>query len=248
MEHTAFQNEKAKISSRIKALLSKTVESGATEEEAFSAMTKAHELLEKYQMTLDGVELASDGFQKAAMPHKTNKYDIIGRNLCLYISRYTETRTWINTRDNEKPEVVFFGLRSDVEFAQWIYINLCNFIQRESLNHLATRRSAGDNVGNGLLCQISFITGATHRINQRLSEEIEARKPKQASNGTSLMVVKNQLVEAELGKLGLNLRKGKATTRRLDGNVEAGKAAGDRANWKRPVGGSAGGQLRIGGF
>jgi hypothetical protein len=123
--------------------------------------------------------------------------------------------------------------------------HLAAFVLTELANHLMGDIAIGmprRKVING------FVDGITGRISERLRE---LSKPPAAASSTdtnsrALVVIKQTLIKAKLAELGIKLRTGSSSSRQHDeGSFAAGRSAGDRASFGRPVSGRAA-SLRIG--
>ena len=94
-----------------------------------------------------------------------------------------------------------------------------------------------------------FVDGITWRISERLRELCKpaaAAKAQMSENSRALVVIKQTLIKAKMDELGIKLRSGSGSYRQHDeGSFAAGRSAGDRASFGRPVSGRAA-TLRIG--
>jgi hypothetical protein len=230
-------NIKRAITGRIRSLLAKTVDNGCTEAEALAAAVKAKELMDTYQIDLSEEELEADGFVRGwAEQPQARKFNVQWE-LCNAVADYCEVKTWgQNLGWGQKRRVVFFGLRSDVELANWLVKALESFVWQKA-----------DEFGGDYYEKRSFAMGCVERIESRLREEASRRRaPVMASTGKSLVVVKQQLVDREYAKLGLKLR-GCCSSYTSGGSAEArqaGYAAGAKATFGRPFSsGRAGGRI-----
>ena len=89
-----------------------------------------------------------------------------------------------------------------------------------------------------------FVDGITVGISERLREL--CKPPAAAStNGQALVVIKQTLIKAKLEELGIKLHTCSSSRQHDEGSFAAGRSAGDRANFGRPVSGRAA-TLRIG--
>jgi hypothetical protein len=218
---------------KIRALMSKTVENGCTEAEAMAALAKARAMIDAHEVTDAELQLTRD--ESAVLrreppgskdPHRIKYY------LALAVSKFTETQCW---RDGEH-RLVFCGLPSDARFATWLLDSLAMFVRSELANHLMSDISAGGD--RRTVCN-SFAAGCCNRISARLNELCTQSQTAATGNGRALVLVKSQIVKAKMAELGLNLRKGRSSSGRIDGDAyAAGKAAGERASFGRPVSGS----------
>lgn len=153
------------------------------------------------------------------------------------IASFTETKCWgaASVRGEKHRRTVFFGLRSDVEFANWLLKALESFIWAKADDY-AIR--TGD---NDYYAKRTFAMSAALRIKERLDAETAARASRGVGDGRSLIVVKNALVQREFNKLGLKLHtqsKGFANGGSRHDAAAAGRAAGDQAGFGRPLNGN----------
>jgi hypothetical protein len=92
-----------------------------------------------------------------------------------------------------------------------------------------------------------FVDGITRRISERLRELCKPPAPAAVSeNSRALVVIKQTLIKAKMDELGIRLRTCSYSRQHDEGSFAAGRSAGDRASFGRPVSGRAA-ALRIGG-
>ena len=218
------------IAARVRALLAKTTDSGCTESEAMSAMAKARELMDKYQLDMTDTELEAEGTDQGNTASDSKVQFDIQRTIANRVASYCDCRVW---QAGAKGTLTFFGLQSDTGFATYLCQSLAGFVQRSSVEW-ALQGEGGD--------QRAFVAGATSRINERLRELTQARQSKAAtaaltSDRRSLIVVKQDIVGREFAKLGLRL--GRTSISGYSGSDAsaraAGRQAGDRASFGRPI-------------
>lgn len=214
-----------KIIDRIKALLSKTVQNGCTEDEAFLAARKAQEIMDQYDIDNSALAEKSEFVQFLREGVKT---DIMKRRLIVAVTDYCGC--YVVLRHTGAAEVT--GRDVDIVMAQWLYDTLNSYLSRELKNHMSghhkdpgaekTRRKNG------------FIVGACRRITERLEEMAHVRSEK----GNALVVARSK--ESENAYLALNegikLRHGRSSSVSVSGSsMAAGRDAGDRASFSRPI-------------
>jgi hypothetical protein len=232
-------DSREKMLDKIRALLSKTTEHGCTEEEALAALAKARALMDTYEITEADLQLTKEEgvVLRRAMtdidPHR------IKWSMSLAVAKFCDCKVW---RDRDG-KLVFLGLASDAQFATWLLDHLAAFVLAELADHLMGDIALGvqrRKVING------FVDGITWRISERLRELCKPPATVSA-NSRALVVIKQTLIKAKLDELGIKLRSGSASSRQHDaGSFAAGRSAGDRASFGRPVCGRAA-TLRIGG-
>lgn len=233
-----------KLIAKIRALMAKTVENGCTEAEAMNALNMAQTMMDAYDVTAEDLQEAKD---ESAI-HDTMK-DMrdphnIRSMLVVKISEFTNTQTYRSQYKPQKYRYSFIGLRSDVDFAVWLTEHLTIFVQKELKKYLWDNGYQSLDASSKRHIISGFVIGCTGRINDRLGELIDRGDRNRTDNGNALMVIKDALIKAKMDEMGLRLRAGRSRRRYYSGSsYGAGWAAGDRANFGRPVGST----LRIGG-
>jgi len=131
------------------------------------------------------------------------------------------------------------GMPSDVQFAMWLLDNLADFVFAALYEHLigccappSERR----------IVMRSFVEGCCDRVTDRLIELVKRSTEARTSNGRELVVVKDTAIKAYMKEHDIRLR---TCCMGSSSNVDsaaraAGRAAGDRASFGRPVSGAAG--------
>jgi hypothetical protein len=195
------------------------------------AAAKAKELIDRYQIDMSEADIAEEGYVKGTAESDMGRKFNVQNWLCAAIAAFSETKHWGTHSFGRKRRIVFFGLKSDVEFANWLLVGLEAFVWQKA-----------DEFGGDYYEKRNFAMGCCNRINERLREETAKRKAANVTmsqTGKSLMVVKGQLVESEFKKLGLRLRNSGGSSYRSGGSASsraAGYAAGNGASFGRPVG------------
>ena len=230
--------QQKKMAAKIKALLAKTTDAGATEAEAFEAMAKARELMDKYGLTKAQIELDAETIAAQKTKRDNFKTYVIKDHLALEVGRYCDCKVWLSRKEDT---MTFFGTEQDRQFAIWLVESLDLFVRNQTVRFMTERYNrAGAGPWD---VQKGFMVGCISRINERLhrlsNEREQAARPN--GRGNSLVIVKMALVNKAFGQIGLKLRKGSANGgMKGDGNAfNAGRAAGDRATFNRPVNGGA---------
>lgn len=219
--------EKKSIAAKIRALQSKTLSAGASEAEALAAAGKARELLDKYQMELDDVELLSEGFPKVDLPG-----DYVGDLLVTPVARFCDCRGWTNR--GKAGGLSILGAASDVEFATWLLGALRGMVNREAmLWSLDQPEALKSDV-------VAFKYSAAARIVERLREAKIEPEEQNIRAENALTIRKGGMVNNRLAELGINLRPANASRPGYRGEaMAAGTATGNAAQFNRPIGTSA---------
>lgn len=229
-----MNDNRQKLLNKIRALLSKTIENGCTESEAMAALNMAQAMMDAYEVTEDDLKLEGEKATVAQSdmrdPHN------VRRGLATAVARFTDCKVWTS---NGKKTINFCGLQSDVDFAVWLVDTLSNFVIKELSTYLIMSWQVTKE--NKRLHINGFVIGCCNRINARLTELHEASKAHASKNANALVVVKTELINVKMADLGLSLRtpRNRRSSMTKD-SYAAGKAAGDRASFGRPVNGTAG--------
>lgn len=247
--------DKTAIMARVKALLAKTQAAGCSEEEADAAVTKARELIAKYQIDMTEKELVAEGFAEIVMHWKSRaRYDI-EVSLCVRVAEYTGTHVCrIPGLTKTRQGLQYFGLESDVQFAEWLLIALADFVERNGREYRSKRAeqlSAAYDSPVATVTRVcksqladaekSFAMGCYGRINKRLKEATTQTVQVKAATGTALVLLdKHALVRAEMQRRGRHIAKyrngGGNRIIRSASAYQEGQAVGDRANFSKPIG------------
>jgi hypothetical protein len=218
---------------KIRSLLAKTMESGCTESEAMAAVGRARAMMDAYAVS--EAELSLTREEKAILrrePPGTKDPHRIKWQLLSAVARFCDCEAWRKTHERT---LVFCGLPSDAQFATWLLDTLTAFVQAELTNYLMDSDPSKQDRREAIR---SFVAGCTDRINQRLDELCEQSESVATSNAKALVVIKGQAVKAKMEELDIHLRFYSGSCGAGDdSSYRAGRAAGDRASFGRPVSG-----------
>jgi hypothetical protein len=231
------------IIEKIKALLAKTTENGATEAEMLSALDKASAMMDAYDITDAELQIAKDEAvtQHCDPPDLKDPHQIKWR-LTYAVAQFCGVQIF---RSRHETGLRCIGAPSDTQLAMWLLDTLADFVFAELYAHLVGCLAPK---GERRVIMRSFTQACCSRITDRLLELVERSKTARTSNGRELVLVKDAAIKAFMKEHDIHLR---TTCCGSSSNVDsaaqaAGRAAGDRASFGRPVSGAAG-VLRIGG-
>jgi hypothetical protein len=217
---------------KIRALMAKTVENGCTEEEALAALAKARALMDVYEVSDDELALTKEetAILRREPPNSKDPHRI-KVSLVEAVATFCGCSAW---RDVDR-NLVFCGLRADVQFATWLLDTLTAFVETELVEHLMTTLAEGRHrreVING------FVMGCTRRISDRLDELRQQSESAAVGNAKALVVAKGAAITAKLNELGIRLRSSSRSCGAWDdSSYRDGITAGGRASFGRPVSG-----------
>jgi len=245
-----------KVKARIRALILKTENNGCTENEAMVAMSKAGELLDQYNLSLDEITLHEEQCRRITIYTGRSASDSM-KHVISPIAEYIDGIGW-NSRvyDNNRYEVRynFFGTEQDVEIAEYLYHLIENTmrIETNSFKTTETYKNAVYVSGGRRRATTSFQRGFVRRIRERLDEMKKQQHRKleiyRQTTGTDLVAMKAVMVKDEYKKGGnpvLVTSSGPKVYNHVDA-YEHGKIAGDRINLNKGVGDSSVGPRLIG--
>ena len=224
------------IKAKIAALLGKNAANGATEAEAMAAMRIAQKLMDEHGVTEADImanNSAAKDFLRETMRDGRKNLHEVDLYCVATIAEFCDVKVWQSKEysGNIKTgvNVNYFGYTSDVETAKFIREVIFRAMEWE----WAKYSNSLTNVGHKRTIRKSFLVGMANRINSRLRElKAETR----ASGGTSLIILKNQMVTEEYQRqVNIHLKKGSGTkiTIKDSGAYAAGQNAGNRVSLSR---------------
>jgi len=230
------------IIDKIKALLAKTTANGATEAEMLSALDKASAMMDAYDITDEDLQISKE---EAAMlhadpPNERDPHSIKWR-LSYAVGQFCNVQIY---RSRHETGLRFIGMSSDVQFAAWLIDSLADFVFAELYAHLIGCLAPPS---ERRIVIRSFVAACCDHITDRLLALVKRSKEVRTSNGRELVVIKDAAIKAFMKEHDIHLRTCSGSSpSTVDSQAQAaGRAAGDRATFGRPVSGTAG-ALRIG--
>jgi hypothetical protein len=229
------------IIDKIKALLAKTVKNGCTEAEMLSALDKASAMIDAYAIADAELAVAKDeaAILHADPPDLNDPHSIKWR-LCYGVSDFCGVKIY---RTSHQTGLKCIGMPADVQFAMWLLDSLADFVFAELYAHLIGCLAPKS---ERRIIIRSFTAACCERIVERLLALVERSKTARTSSGKELVVIKDAAIKAFMTDNGIRLH---ACSSYSPSSVDAaahaaGRAAGDRAHFGRPVSGAAG-MLRL---
>jgi hypothetical protein len=215
-----------RLKTRIQGLRSKTTDNGCTEAEALLAAAKVAELLDRYDLSLTDVEIRDALCERRE--YETYRKKRIPLDGCIgAIAEFCDCRVWREKNQAGDARYVFFGLRADIEVAHYLTELIDNAVRfelgRYKISTVYRRfRHQDRHVANA-----SFTLGMVASIADKLEAMKRQRDAVNHATGRDLVVLKAAVVDAELEKLGLQLRTVRRATRMVSPTAyDAGGAAG----------------------
>ena len=226
MNHNPSLAALDKLRLRIQALRAKTIDNGCTEDEALSAAAKVAELLDRYDLSMTDIDIREAPCERRE--YETYRKKRIPLDDCIgAIAIFCDCRVWREKNQAGESRYVFFGLRADIEVAHYL-AELIDAAVRSELGRYKTTSGYGRFRHNQRhLANASFSLGMVASIADKLITMKAGRDAVNHGTGRGLVVLKAAVVDAEFGKLGLNLRAARSTGRTVSMTAyEAGGVAG----------------------
>jgi hypothetical protein len=215
-----------KLKLRIQALRAKTIDNGCTEDEALSAAAKVAELLDRYDLSLSDVDIRKAPCERRT--YETFRKKRIPLDDCIgAVANFCDCRVWREKNQIGENRYVFFGLRSDIEVAHYLTELIDTAVRSELGRYKTTSEYRGFRHNVRHLANSSFALGMVASIADKLTAMKAERDQVNQSTGRALVLLKTSVVDAEFGKLSLNLRSSRRTSRTVSMTAyEAGGVAG----------------------
>jgi Protein of unknown function (DUF2786) len=216
------------IIEKIKALLAKTTERGATEHEMLAALDKAAAMRDAYEISDEELQLTKE--EKAILhadpPDLTDPHRIKWR-LAAGVSEFCGVQIY---RTRHEAGLKCIGMPSDVQFAMWLLDTLADFVFGELYAHLIG--SLAPRSERRVIIR-SFVEACCDRITDRLLALVEQSKAARTSNGHELVVVKGAAIKAFMEANDIHLRT--CSARAASTINSAATAAGQSAGIGHPL-------------
>lgn len=236
-----MSQEREAVKQRVIKLLNMTVDKGASEAEAMTAMEKAGELMAFYDIQMTELQLKST----RSIKQNTGilKYDrsILGDTCAVVLAQFCDCLVWRSGHSSRGDEQhTFFGLPQDVEVAVRLQAIIRDTIDSETALFRKSSLYQEEVMDHGKTMTRSFIIGMETRINERLRDLIKEKQAninRESRTGTALVLMKIDQVKQEAADLGYTYGVTKGKRYRLSkASFEHGIKKGEGVNLGRMVG------------
>lgn len=191
-----------KLRTRLQGLRAKTIDNGCTEGEALAAAAKVAELLDRYDLALSDVEIREAACERLEFEPRHRKRipldDCIGA-----IADFCDCRVWREKSPTGEGKYVFFGLRPDIEAAQFLSEVIDTAVRSELGRYKTSSEYRQFRHQERHLANASFALGMVASIADRLVALKAERDSANVASGRELVVIKTSVVDAEFERLGL---------------------------------------------
>ncbi|MEO6945967.1 MAG: DUF2786 domain-containing protein [Nitrobacter sp.] len=191
-----------RVLERIQALRAKTVDQGCTEGEALAAAAKVAEMLDRYGLTLNEVNIRDELCEGVSVT--TGRRRSASVDSCVQtIATFCDCKAW-GEKASETIGFVFFGLKADVQAARFLYERIEQTFETETEAFRRRKLYLELASGERRMASNSFQLGLANGINMKLMGLKAARQAAMAkTSGSDLVPLKASVVEDELEKLGM---------------------------------------------
>ena len=229
----ANDGELDRLVTRIRGLREKTVEQGCTEQEALAAAEKVAELLDKYGLSLNELDLRRQSCEGVGIETGRKRRGPID-DCMTTIASFFDCRVWSEMSLNGTLRYVFFGMPGDVQAAVYLHDLIAMAFETETQSFQAGAIYRETLSGQRRTATNSFQIGLARGIVAKLNALSESRTVRQQSSGRDLVPIKESMIETELEKLGLQFQRKSGSNRRsvLSDAFNAGKEAGERFDYR----------------
>lgn len=235
-------SNKSDIIAKIRALLAKTSEAGATEHEAIAAAERARLLMDKYQVEEGDLKIIDEGMASACVQCTALEGRFVLRimnSVDLFCDVYSIRH---RVKGSTQVEYEFMGLRSDADMAGWLTASLAAYAVRGAAEYAAPLLRIASEIERKRLSwqhRVAFVEGCGIRISQRL-RELAAQRYREAEAGTRALVPinKREKVEAAAAAAYPDLKNTRTPSllQRHKESIWAGARHGERAELSKPLG------------
>ena len=233
------ERKRAALSERIRALLSKTEDAGATAEEAAAAAAKAGELMAKHRLSMSDIEFAEEPVEidthwTGRRTHGAPVTRALGG-----VEVYCGVKIWLAKNANRGAGIQIFGMKSDVAMAKWLVAYIADAAERAASEYRKTddyKRKAIDAADRRSMTR-SFKIGFCESVSSRLRMMARERGPDlKTADGTALVPLRDAHVSSAYDAMP-DWKKPRGVARMADAGygVGAGIAAGQRVSLNRPI-------------
>ncbi|CAL2095837.1 conserved protein of unknown function [Tenacibaculum sp. 190524A02b] len=198
-----MNSKREKIKAKIKALLAKTTDNGASKEEMEAALSKANQLMVSFFISehdLKDPYIAEKCVLKE-VPLVKSGYDLT--NFYNSLTRLFDCHYYYNSK-----RIAFFGFEEDTELCGYFY----NFIVKTCLKEKAKYMKSKDyaylkQLYHGRTLAASFIKGFINGISSKMNKMYNDRKTELSSEKYSLMVIdKKTKVKDQFESLNMKIK------------------------------------------
>src|SRR4029077_16339944 len=177
-----------RLKTRIQGLRSKTTDNGCTESEALLAAAKVAELLGQYDLSLTDVEIRDAPCEQRESSNYRKKR--IPLDACIgAIANFCDCRVWREKNKAGEAGYVFFGLRSDIEVAQYLTELIDSAVRFELGRYKTTPDYRQFRHQERHVANASFALGMVASIADKLTAMKMGRDKANNDSGRDLVVV-----------------------------------------------------------
>ncbi len=178
---------------KVKGLLSKTVEAGATQEEAASAANVAQQLITKYRLEIAELDSDDDEISEHKLPLFAGQRIINWRSdLAYWICEFNGCRP-IYRKHKDQVVLTIIGRPGDVAIVRYLFDTIGDQIEQFSKQALIRDEGSGKRFTN------SFKHGAVSRVVQRMRQAHKSTLAQAEADSRTTAIVRLNLRDEQVG-------------------------------------------------
>jgi hypothetical protein len=227
-----------KLVQRIQALRAKTVEQGCTEQEALAAAEKVAELLDRYGLSLSELDLRQQACEGVGVETGRKRRGPID-DCMTTIAQFFDCRVWVEIAEDGTLRYIFFGMPADVQASVYLHDLIALAFASETAAFQAGPIYLNTPSTGRRTATTSFQAGLARGIVHKLTVLRQSRDAAASDSGTgrALVPVKDSIIDSEMDRLGLNLRRRSAVRRHvLRDAYGEGRRAGEKFEYRPGIG------------
>lgn len=228
--------DKHAIAKKIRSLLGMTVENGASEAEAEFAWRKASELMREHHMSMSEAQIRANKIETIEIELFTiwgkkqpKEYQVKSR-LSASIEMLCGVKIW---QERSREKLIIVGLYEDAEFAKFLLESLPYVAYLACKQHI--KQLPAEQKKDTRIVYRDFYQGYANAVYEKVKGLRDSMKKDATTDGTSVVWVKDNMVEQHLESIGINFRKSPRLTIKNAEHYFTGKSEGSKANLNRPV-------------
>lgn len=221
-------------------------QNNASLSEANVALTKASSLMEEWGLTLDDIQLGQEDITYKVID-TGGKQRPVTNFMLVNLAEFLGVKVWVSSANrydrNSTFRINVLGYETDVEMFEFFNKVLEATFEGEWDRYKETAEYANANrMYHGKSIRTSFLRGFCNEVNEKLETLIEEGQSFKTKSGTALVPLKMGKIEEHFAEeFGIRLRKRSGSTQsRTNSGYGAGKAAGGRVSFNKPVNGGGG--------
>lgn len=219
------RKKRGSILNKVRALLAKTVENGATEAEAIAAAEKAASMMADHDLSMDEIDVKESGVKREEFDLDKDMATYLGI-VAEAIANLNGTRFWTDYIGRSANSGTFYGLPHDVEISLHLFAVCKSAMERAVKAYERDPEIALKRITIRAAKRRSFLGGMSDRLAERLNEMAASRR---RGTGTAIVPLKDAVIDAAMKDDDIKLKSGRLRFGDLHtDDIRRGRLAGDK--------------------